>query len=417
IIYQNPQETIFIVDIPTSIQLAQTLPNNFAKKQSKLLYSTALKSPYPSSPEPKTDAARARVLERIPDSEKSFLEKTDYFVKFSFWALQGQRGLSDIWCYPRVILQDGASERDDRVGPDESVDIHKKKRKFKIEGQDLSVDNNCGPPIILSASSINEFSGYSDLRGAEVRNPSLEPVVIQVKDTKDSNPDEAVTKYTIPPKSSFVLNTLSAPSITKSLNIHIIPNISKMLKFNIILLDPPWPNRSVRRSSQYHTHRYLEMDTLVSIMIEIIRAHLTSEEKAFVAIWTTNNAKSRQSVYEAFELADLEVSEEWIWLKVTEHGEPVVPLNGLWRKPYEVLLIGTRKVKDTVGNGEILKRLIIAVPDIHSRKPNLKELFESLYFGTNEYMALEVFARNLTSGWYSCGNDVLRFNAGQWWLD
>jgi protein JSN1 len=63
----------------------------------------------------------------------------------------------------------------------------------------------------------------------------------------------------------------------------------------------------------------------------------------------------------------------------------------------------------------------------------LKEVFERVFFtegheseGSNldesgariqQYSAMEVFARNLTAGWWACGNEVLKFNARECWVD
>jgi hypothetical protein len=79
---------------------------------------------------------------------------------------------------------------------------------------------------------------------------------------------------------------------------------------------------------------------------------------------------------------------------------------------------------------EIKRRILVAVPDLHSRKPNLRELIERIFFSSSEtgtrgnpeqgkrcceYSAMEVFARNLTAGWWACGDEVLRFNWAEWW--
>lgn len=424
ILYNSPDQKTFILDIPASIELAQSLPGTYSRLPKRRLYSTTVKDPYPSSTEPKTDAARARVLANIPDSERVFLDGIDSFVKAAYEKIQKERGFSGTWCDPR------------HVPPEEETagETSRKKRKFELDAQDLIPinDNLGGPPIILSASSVNEFSSLFELQGVQVRNPALRTATIRIKHVPacgdDSHAEKYTkyTKYTVPPETSFILGTLSHPSNHQMDSISIIPSLPETTKFNLILLDPPWPNRSVRRSSQYHTHTYLEMDSLTAIMQGISIAHLNREDhqKAVVGIWTTNSAKSRQAAYSALDSANLEVTEEWVWLKVTEKGEPVVPIDGLWRKPYEVLLIGTPKTTETglKGSSKPLRRLIVAVPDMHSRKPNLKDLFEKLFFprhepSTQTYTALEVFARNLTSGWYSCGNDVLRFNADQWWSE
>jgi hypothetical protein len=142
---------------------------------------------------------------------------------------------------------------------------------------------------------------------------------------------------------------------------------------------------------------------------------------AIAGIWITNSAQSREAVRGAFAATHLELFEEWIWVKCTTAGEPVMPLDGLWRKPYEVIQWGRRRgVED---EGRVRRRVIFAVPDVHSRKPGLKELVETVFFppersdGSPPYRALEVFARHLTAEWWACGDEVVKFNDAEWWTD
>jgi N6-adenosine-specific RNA methylase IME4 len=181
---------------------------------------------------------------------------------------------------------------------------------------------------------------------------------------------------------------------------------------------------------------------------------------SLAAIWITNAEKARRTAYESLVSTGFRVVEEWVWVKTTIDGSAISAVEGLWRKPYEILVIGradgiTGRVdlEDTtttldicavedIGLQEndllgidpagIKRRVIAAVPDLHSRKPNLKEVFERVFFmdsdcnetksneveaGIQSYSALEVFARNCTAGWWACGNEVLKFNARECWVD
>ena len=116
------------------------------------------------------------------------------------------------------------------------------------------------------------------------------------------------------------------------------------------------------------------------------------------------------------------MEEEWVWLKVTSNGEPVTELDGLWRKPYEVLLVGRKRLGDETGrkNGagegrEVKRRLLVAVPDLHSRKPNLRELIEPMMPDPRGCRALEVFARILTARWWAWGDECLKYNWTEFW--
>lgn len=437
IIYQNSQQSVFLIDIPSSIEIAQTaFPNSSSSvcdaeniesaiqnhHHRQIFSLKPLEYPYSSAPEPKSEAARARLLSRIPESEISFHESISSIVRNGIDEIRQKLGETK-WCGPRRVSS-GAIDGRIMNEQDAISEPARKKRK-----SDLSAEYACKleiePPLILSPSCVNDFTGLADLHGIQIKNPSpLEAATLQVKETTTGT----TTRYTIPPASYFIIGNLSASQSYSEFNASPIPGLPPTEKFNMILFDPPWPNRSVRRSSQYLTHGYLEMDSLVAIMQQIILSHLNfGDENTMVGIWTTNNAKSRQAAYDAFANTGLEIGEIWIWIKTTENGELVSPLDGLWRKPYEVLFLGRPKKNIEKAHKEPIKRVIAAVPDEHSRKPNLKEILELLFFrdqgnearytpmNIKQYTALEVFARNLTAGWCACGNDVLKFNADQWW--
>jgi N6-adenosine-specific RNA methylase IME4 len=186
-------------------------------------------------------------------------------------------------------------------------------------------------------------------------------------------------------------------------------------KFDLIVMDPPWPNRSVRRKrGSYHTANDLgEIRETLSLIP--IASHLTPE--GLVAVWITNKASVLElltSPRGLFAEWGLELVCEWTWLKVTTAGEPIVSVDSTWRKPWERLLIAKRQgagMTKLPGQG----RVIVSVPDLHSRKPNLRPLFEDIL--PPGYRALEVFARNLTAGWWSWGDEVLKFQQPEHWVE
>ena len=114
--------------------------------------------------------------------------------------------------------------------------------------------------------------------------------------------------------------------------------------------------------------------------------------------------------------------EEWSWAKVTTSGAPVSELNGLWRKPWELCLIGRRSAEVPHA---IARRVIVAVSDLHSRKPCLKHLFERLLFKREAHVStfqddtpvLELFARHAVSGWMSWGDEALKYQWKSAWAD
>lgn len=458
ILYQNPQKSVFLIDIPASIEIAQIASFNSSSVDDvgnnkstvsaqqhhykQIFSSKPVEHPYPSPPEPKSEAARARLLSRIPESEILFHESIASFVRRGVDEIQQGLG-GRKWCRSRRVMtparqgnsddkiNDGATVGSRTVNEHNAISEPPRKRSKLGRPATYTYNKEKQPPLILSSSSVNEFADITGLHGIQVKNPSpLKAAMMQVE-----KPGTGITtKYTIPPASSFVLGNLTPSQPYSTPNISPIPRLPSTEEFDIILFDPPWPNRSVRRSSQYPTHGYLEIDSLVTITQQTILSHLrfgddNSTKRSIVGIWTTNNAKSRQAAYDAFSGTNLEIFEVWVWIKITENGELVSPLDGLWRKPYEALFLGRPRTNMTKAHEEQepTKRIIAAVPDEHSRKPNLKELLELLFFrdegnegretpiNIKQYTALEVFARNLTAGWYACGNDVLKFNADQWW--
>lgn len=191
--------------------------------------------------------------------------------------------------------------------------------------------------------------------------------------------------------------------------------VDRAPQFRLMVLDPPWPNRSARRkkSGSYNTASNLsEIQELLSSIP--VASHLASD--GLVAVWITNKSSVLDLVTSSkglFASWGLEQVTQWTWLKITSSGEPLFDIESTWRKPWETLLIAKRVGAKTP---ETLKpRVILAVPDVHSRKPNLRRLFEE-YLG-QDYTALEVFARNLTSGWWSWGDQVLQFQAPEHWAD
>jgi N6-adenosine-specific RNA methylase IME4 len=158
----------------------------------------------------------------------------------------------------------------------------------------------------------------------------------------------------------------------------------------------------------------------------LLNTHLEilTEDQCLVGIWITNKPSIRDLVVGEngiFDCWGIEFVEEWIWLKTTVHGEPVTPLDGIWRKPYEMLLLGRRRQKnkhrpdDRTPSLDIKRRVILGVPDLHSRKPCLKILIEPMMVKPTDYRALEVFARHLVAGWWSWGDECIKFNWDSYW--
>ena len=388
ILHQNTDKTVFLIDIPTSIALAQELSLQVSKSKKNILLSTpAPENPFPESG-PKSDKARERMLHRVRDSWSVL----DGYVEESLRVLRDEYNNDEAWCLPRRFI----CKNDEGKQP---YDYEEKK------------DDINEPPIILSPTTPNLFESMTEIGHVVVKNPARLHTTLTISDQN--------TVVNIPPLSRFVLCTLPLHHEKTP-----IPSFGRQEKFNLILFDPPWPNRSARRTKAYHTQSYTGVDILTDYMQRVLCTHLQriaprSSPPSIGAIWTTNSDKVRKAAHAALTRAGLHICEEWVWIKATVHGEPVTPVDGLWRKPYEVLVIGMMMHSSNYDTTTVTRRAIAAVPDLHSRKPNLRELFERVFFNNNleNYSALEVFARNLTAGWWACGDEVIRFNSGKWWTN
>ena len=227
----------------------------------------------------------------------------------------------------------------------------------------------------------------------------------------------------MPPKSSFYLGDCTASSqFRKAIRKHAEQHSTRP-SFDFILLDPPWPNRSIKRTHKtagatYNTIPSLEDlgDMTMDMQLETLMA-----EDALVAVWITNKQAARDLVCGLgglFECWGVELIEEWIWLKTTISGQPTSVLDALWKKPYEVLVLGRKRGHD--GDDDqpkpsVTRRVIIGVPDLHSRKPCLKGLMEPMMPNPEDYRALEIFARHLVAGWCSWGDECIKFNWEGYW--
>nr|KAF6471814.1 methyltransferase like 4 [Molossus molossus] len=202
-------------------------------------------------------------------------------------------------------------------------------------------------------------------------------------------------KYLVPPKSSFLLSDISC--------MHPLLNCKKT--YDVIVMDPPWQNKSVKRSNRY--------SYLSPLQIKQIPVPKLAAPNCLVIIWVTNRQKHLRFVKEElYPLWSVEIVAEWHWLKITNSGEFVFPLDSPHKKPYEGLILGRFQGKTALPLRNMLPipdhKLIVSVPcTLHSHKPPLAEVLKDYIKPDGE--CLELFARNLQPGWTSWGNEVLKF--------
>ncbi|WQF80317.1 Putative DNA methylase, N-6 adenine-specific [Colletotrichum destructivum] len=346
ILFHAEDRSVFLVDIPASLEESQVLPGHSAETggppQRRLVSVDPVATPF-SIPEPRDP----RTNNQTPASQLADL-MIEAAVRSALDTLG--KNYAAPFCLPRVTTGGSSNISDSSSG------LGRKSQQDHVTSHGADADADAAA---VTAHFIPEESVY--LSGS-------------IQETRDS-----------------FLST--AP------------------KFHLIVLDPPWPNKSARRKTGGYSTVYGLKDTRTLLDQIPVVGHLA--DGGLVAIWVTNKATlvdlltSPRGVLASW---GLEAAAEWTWVKLTSQGEPVFDTESAWRKPWERLIIA-RKRGD---NRKVPQRVIAAVPDVHSRKPNLRHLFEDLL--PQGYLGLEVFARNLTAGWWGWGNEVLRFQEPQHWV-
>ncbi|KAF4634513.1 hypothetical protein G7Y89_g3592 [Cudoniella acicularis] len=358
---------MILLDIPHSLEQAQ------GDSRQRIFSSEPLEHPFPSV-EPKTTKAKANLGE-VSIEELLLQRHVQIALDGIKEVYQGE------WCLPRTAKEAPRMKRrhiEESECETEECSAVDKQRNSENEGLQMSSTSYQDSILHRNPESESIYT-LSELAGQKIRLPRNSTALVG---------DVATT---------LPIFTSVAP------------------QFNLIIMDPPWPNRSARRKGSYGiSYSTTEIRDLLSLIP--ISDHLA--EKGLVGVWITNKAAFRDMLLGEGGLFDewgIELGEEWVWVKVTKKGETVSKLNSLWRKPYEILLVGRRR-EEGIQSTEVKRRVIFGVPDLHSRKPNLKSVFKKV-MELERYEALEIFARNMTDGWWAWGNEALKFQMNEHWIN
>ncbi|KDP38467.1 hypothetical protein JCGZ_04392 [Jatropha curcas] len=216
-------------------------------------------------------------------------------------------------------------------------------------------------------------------------------------------------KYVLPRQSCFYMSDLGQIR-------NLIPDESDC-GFNLIVVDPPWENASASQKLLYPTlpNRYF-----LSLPIK----QLTHTDGALVALWVTNREKLRDFVEkELFPTWGVNYAASFYWLKVKADGSLITDLDLFHHRPYECLLLGYCRREGT--NSEQMSswraiehnEIIISIPGDYSRKPPIGELLLEHVPGPKPVRCIELFAREMIGGWTSWGNEPLRFQGLNYFIE
>lgn len=439
ILYQNESCDTTLIDIPTSIAVGQGRPH------ATLLSTPPLEVPFVIHNEPKNPKAKekhAYYTSPLHDEYKATIEGALAKLHDQVSPLP--------WCLPRTLMTQAPDSRDhmDIDDPEKELDARLREwsaaaskgdeeQLFDFErmmaslgtSSDATSTETVSHPWLVSyrpAGQTSEGQKESESEPAAQEepwmstfyNPDDHALELTIRENKPQSTRGAEYRFNIPLRSSLFLSDSThsdafRASFREMTEEYVLPR-----HFDFILLDPPWPSGSAKRKGNYEQVGGMPYMKKVLARMDIDNY---IEHDGLVGIWITNNRSARDIVLGPgglFERWNVGLIEEWIWIKTTVKGEPMFSLESQWRKPYEVLLLGRAAPNSWTTMApapEIKKRVIAAVPDVHSRKPCLKELIEPFMPDQNDYAALEIFSRYLVAGWTSWGNEVLKFNWNQYW--
>ncbi|KAF2761777.1 MT-A70-domain-containing protein [Pseudovirgaria hyperparasitica] len=450
IIYRSSELNVFLIDIPGSISSAQG--SNTCPAIDSVLSCAPLETPYIIKNEPKTAKAITQMQGTAFDVEIHKIYKA--CIKNALQDIKDH--VEGAWCLPRrsspstqPVSRATSAGPEITMGntPDHDEDTASRNclkpgayqpRQYRSDAVDDFLSSLCAfsntqhmgfPPTMETMVLHRGRNRATSPMIAEepwespLFNDKKIPIQLTLRDhAGSSGSPDPVFKFRIPPLSKLMLDDFNKPDSLRDSIRFLGQQYDLARQFELIIIDPPWPNRSAKRRQSYSVEPSVKgvKRKLLSMDLDTIIA-----PEGIVAIWITNKAAVRHVVTGAgglFERLNLDFKEEWIWIKTTTTGEPVFDLNSVMKKPYEVLLIGQASPAPSspvpVQRGhEVTRRVIAGVPDLHSRKPCLKSIIEALLPpGKSEnYAALELFARHLVAGWWSFGNEVLKFNWEGYW--
>lgn len=389
ILFANGDKTVVLLDLPMSIAFAQYLEPSPIPRQ--LLSCKPQTAPYPSN-DPKHENARQRLLSTTSASDRVYHEEVQSLIRQSLHEIHSS--YLGPWCLERQVFDDSPTQNSLCHGRSRPPSPHQKHEAERL------------PPLILSLS-LTEVRNLQSLGDSMAVNFFHEETRLKIADRI----------FRIPPISAFLLSDVTLPPDLFSAFVKSLLQDSDDPAtgvFDLVVVDPPWTNRSVRRSQNYATSED-QIDDPFDAIEFVFEEHVAIG--GVVAIWITNKELIRTKVVQKLRQRGFEFLEEWIWLKVTAEGEPITPLEGLWRHPYEICLI----FRYWRCSGSLCslprRRILVACPDLHSRKPSLKQLTELLFSELQLKWCLEIFARNLTAGWVSWGKEALKYANEQAWSD
>lgn len=179
-------------------------------------------------------------------------------------------------------------------------------------------------------------------------------------------------------------------------------------KYDLIVLDPPWWNKFIRRVKS--GDESIGYSMLYNKDIENIPISKLTKITSLVIIWCTNSSSHINAVKKEFlPKWGLKLISTWYWIKITKYGQSICEFRIPPRKqPFEQIFLACHEDADPTIFDELREeRILLSVPSaIHSNKPPLTDLLKNVLPKNPE--SLEIFARYLLPNFTSIGLESLK---------
>ncbi|TMW60413.1 hypothetical protein Poli38472_000455 [Pythium oligandrum] len=308
-----------------------------------------------------------------------------------------------------------------QVRSDESQANSKTRKKRKRQEQMLAELITAGKFVPLDATVQDALEAVHQKVKAD---PELTELLPAFTDQKEAHEIDADEELRVVDKDADV-NTTDKPQIVRSAtseNTIVLPPHSSFVKgdmrtlewstfgqFKLIVMDPPWENKSVGRRRNYATFHHTEL-------LKLDIPSISNPDECVLGIWVTNRpAYSSFIVNELLPTWGFRFHATWYWLKICRNGDLVSPLQSTHRLPVEKLLVAIR-ASSLEREATLVTRLgstpkvVVSIPLRHSWKPPPESFFGDVGYESHD-QKLELFARELRPHWLSIGNDVLHFQS------
>lgn len=242
-----------------------------------------------------------------------------------------------------------------------------------------SIPNSCDNNIEARCNSVKFFTELSFQTTLELFNGGNNNILPVTAECSGET-------YVIPPGCRFYCGDVK--NLTNSL--------CEDVKFDFILLDPPWWNKYIRRRKSKEPsagYKMMYNEEIANLTIESLL-----EQNGLVAVWCTNCTTHINAVKrDIFQAWNLQYVATWFWIKITRSGEPVCQFSEPpGKQPYERIIFGSREERKGRYHQPEENKCIVSVPSaIHSHKPPLTEILKE--YLPSSPQCLELFAQDRKS--------------------